>query len=303
MALHTKKVLISGSNGFVGQYLKEYLNSQKMEVIEFPSAMDIRSKDNVSLFFKKNSVDYVIHLAAQTFVPRSIESPRETYEINFYGTVNILDALLKSNFKGTFLFVSSSDVFGTISENEFPIKETSIFQPNSPYAVSKIAAELHCRSLSLSSTEMNIVVARPFNHIGPRQNKNFVIARFCREVAMMKKGLIKPFLKVGNLNVSRDFVDVRDVVMAYHLLLNKGDNGEVYNICSGTEVFLKDVLIKLKDFSDIDFDIEVSSELYRSIDQPRVIGSFDKVNKKTGWTPTISFDKSLFDTFNYWLNE
>jgi GDP-4-dehydro-6-deoxy-D-mannose reductase len=295
-----KNILITGSNGFVGRYLVEYYTNISFNVISLPQSIDIRDKDALVAFCLNNSFDYVIHLAAQTFVPESITNPQETYEINFFGTVNLLTSLLNSKFKGVFLFVGTSEEYGSVSSLDQPISEETILQPKSPYAVSKVAAELHCKSLAIRADDFSIIIARPFNHIGPGQNKNFVVSSFCRQVAMIKKDLIKPKIKVGNLKVARDFTDVRDVARAYHLLLEKGYNGESYNICSGSEVILEEILLELKEISGIDFEVEVSSELYRKVDQLKVLGSFDKINHDVGWSPEIPFDQSIYDTYEYW---
>jgi GDP-4-dehydro-6-deoxy-D-mannose reductase len=295
-------VLITGASGFVGEHLKKYLSSQAMKVIELPDSIDIRNKDNVTKFCSNYSFDFIIHLAAQSFVPNSISNPRETYDINFIGTLNLLEALKCSNFKGVFLFVGSSDVYGTVAEEQLPIKEYTPIIPRSPYAVSKIAAEMLCKQWSISEDKMRILMTRSFNHIGPMQDERFVISGFCKQVAMIKYGLQKPCLTVGNLKVSRDFTDVRDVVRAYHMLLQGGLNGASYNVCSGQEIYLESILSELRQIANIDFRMEVISDLYRDAEQVRAFGSYDKINNDVGWSPKILFNQSLLDVYNYWLD-
>jgi len=296
------KVLITGASGFVGKHLMKYLSGQAMKVIALPDSIDIRNKDNITKFCSNYSFDFIIHLAAQSFVPNSISNPRETYDINFTGTLNLLEALKCSSFKGVFLFVGSSDVYGAVSEEQLPVKEYAPIIPRSPYAVSKAAAEMLCRQWSVSEDKMRILMARPFNHIGQMQDERFVISGFCKQVAMIKCGLQKPCVVVGNLDVTRDFTDVRDVVRAYLMLLGGGMNGTTYNVCSGQEIHLQSVLPELRQIANIDFSVEVSLDLYRDAEQVRAFGSFDKIKKDVGWAPKILFNQSLVDVYNYWLD-
>jgi len=296
------KVFITGSSGFVGQHLTKYLSGQAMEVIALPNSIDIRNKEDITKFCSNYSFDAVVHLAAQSFVPRSIINPKETYEINFTGTLNILEALRLSKFRGVFLYIGSSDVYGIVPEPSLPIMESVPLSPMSPYAESKVAAELLCKKWSISEDKMRIVMTRSFNHIGPLQEERFVISGLCKQVAMIKCGLQKPCIRVGNLEVTRDFTDVRDVVCAYLMLLEGGMNGVTYNVCSGQEIHLQSVLLELRQIANIDFSVEVSSDLYREAEQVRAFGSYDKIKKDVGWAPKILFNQSLVDIYNYWLD-
>src|SRR5207302_554158 len=175
----------------------------------------------------------VIHLAAHSWVPQSFKEPMETYDVNFVGTFNLLSALQKTGFHGRFLFVSSSDIYGQVSPEALPITEEHPSKPRSPYAVSKVAAEALCSQWSQTETDIEIVVARPFVHIGPGQSDRFVISNFARQIIEIKRTRREALVEVGDIDVTRDFTDVRDVVRAYELLLARGVPGEVYNICSG----------------------------------------------------------------------
>jgi GDP-4-dehydro-6-deoxy-D-mannose reductase len=296
------KVLITGSSGFVGRYLKSYLLSRSIKVQEIPADIDIRDKNKVYNFCLNYSFDAVVHLAAQSFIPRSIEDPKETNEINFTGTLNLLEGLREAKFSGVFLFVGSSDVYGIVPESLLPIRENLAHSPINPYAKSKSAAEFLCKKWSFSKSGMRIIMTRSFNHIGPMQDQRFVISRFCKQVALIKCGLQESNIRVGNLNVTRDFTDVRDVVRAYLILLEKGSNGSVYNVCSGQEISLKNILPILRQIANIDFSEEVCSDLYRDAEQVRVFGSFNKIKKDLGWFPKILFKQSLEDTYNYWID-
>lgn len=297
-----KKVLITGANGFVGRHLINCLSRYSMKVVELPNSIDIRNMKEISKFCSSQTFDFIIHLAAQSFIPRSISNPRETYDINFTGTLNLLEALSFSGFNGAFLFVGSSDVYGAVSEDHLPINENTAIFPRSPYAVSKSAAEMLCKQWSISEAKIRILMTRSFNHIGPGQNEMFVISGFCKQAALIKLGLQKPYIYVGNLEVTRDFTDVRDVVRAYFMLLEKGVNGTIYNVCSGQEIHLQRVLPELRKISNIDFNVEISSNLYRNAEQIRAFGSYDKLKEDVGWEPTILFGKSLLDVYNYWID-
>ena len=300
--MNISKVLVTGANGFVGKHLINYLSKQLISIISLPETIDIRDKEKINNFCINNSFDAVVHLAAQSFVPRSIINPKEPYKINFTGTLNIIEALKSSKFNGVFLYIGSSDVYGIVSESLLPIEEDLTHSPINPYAESKSAAELLCKKWSVSENKMRIIMTRSFNHIGPMQDPRFVISRFCKQVALIKCGLQEPNVRVGNLNVTRDFTDVRDVVRAYLILLKKGSNGSVYNICSGQEISLKNILPMLRQIANIDFSIEVCTDLYRDAEQVRVFGSFNKIKKDLGWFPKILFKRSLEDVYNYWVD-
>ena len=301
--MHIRKVMVTGANGFVGGYLTKYLKQQAFEVIELPARMDLRDIDAIRRFCSDQIPDAVVHLAAQSFVPKSFDNPQETYEINFLGTYNLLESLKLNGFKGAFLYIGSSDVYGVVPESRLPITEETLLCPRSPYAVSKASAEFLCRQWSVSESGWRLLITRPFNHIGAGQAPNFVISGFCRQVARIALGVQEPVIDVGNLDVTRDFTDVRDVIRAYVLLLENGENGEIYNICSGQEVILSEILPKLREISGINFDVNVRSDLCRPAEQRRVCGSFKKLNGKTGWKPEILFNQTLLDIYHYWLEE
>jgi len=297
------KFLITGANGFVGEYLINQLAGKSSQIVKLPKTIDIRNKNELISFCSAYSFDAVIHLAAMSFVPESVLNPKEVDDINFTGTKNILEALRLSNFEGVFLFIGSSDVYGIVPESSLPITEKVPLSPMNPYSKSKVRAEGLCKKWSMKEKNMRIIMTRSFNHIGPGQDERFVVSRFCKMAAMINCGYKKPYIETGNLNISRDFTDVRDIVNAYDLLLKYGKNGEVYNVCSGNEIILEDLIGKLKQISGVDFNVMVSSDLYRDSDQKRVSGSFSKLNEMTGWKPSISFDASINDIYNYWKNK
>jgi GDP-4-dehydro-6-deoxy-D-mannose reductase len=243
--------------------------------------------------------DVVIHLAAQSFVPRSFENPRETYEINFLGTLNLLEALRDGGFKGRLLYVGSGDQYGRVEEENLPIAESLALFPRNPYAVSKAAAEMLCYQWSQSG-DMDVVMARPFNHIGPGQNENFALSGFARQIVEIKLGRRDPAILTGDLNVTRDFTHVEDVVRAYLLLLSRGQRGEVYNVCSALEFNLGQLLQQMLTIAGVEAEVRPDPARFRAAEQKRVLGSNEKLRRHTGWQAQIPMEISLQQILNDW---
>lgn len=297
-----KKLLITGGTGFVGGVLQKSLenpaNPYGLELVP-PQTMELRDPKGLAKLCAEAQPDLVIHLAAQSFVPQSFANPQETFEINFLGTLNLLQALKQSDFKGQLLFVGSGDMYGLVSPESLPVTESFPLKPRNPYAVSKVAAEALC--YQWSQTEgMNIVMARPFNHIGPGQSERFVVSGFARQIAEIKLGRREAEISVGDIDVTRDFTDVRDVVRAYLLLLRHGKNGEAYNVCSGKEIPIRKILEQLMALAGVQANIKRDSARFRLAEQRQVYGSCDKLRGATGWRPEIPLEQSLADNLNYW---
>lgn len=304
MKKSARKLFITGSSGFVGASIKRFLLDdpecqQIHEIIETENRIDLRDKAGLRRVFADSMPEDVIHLAAQSFVPRSFENPLETYEINFLGTLNLLEALKASGFSGRMLYVGSGDQYGLVAADDLPLVETHALKPRNPYAVSKAAAELLC--YQWSQTEgMAIVMARPFNHIGPGQDECFVVSDFARQVTEIKLGRRKAEISVGDIDVTRDFTDVRDVVRAYLMLLSEGKSGEIYNVCSGKEYSIREILERLMVLAGVRANIKQDSARFRPAEQRRVYGSCDKLRAVSGWQPEIPLEQSLLDNLNYW---
>jgi GDP-4-dehydro-6-deoxy-D-mannose reductase len=243
--------------------------------------------------------DAVIHLAGQTFVPEAFRDPARTLNINLLGTLNLLQALKARGFTGTFLYVSSGDVYGQVSENQLPITELQPPCPRNPYAVSKLSAEFLSLQWGLSE-DWPVLVARPFNHIGTGQKDSFVIASAARQINRIKQGLQAPQLEVGDIDVTRDFLDVGDVVSAYLALLEKGTPGQVYNICSGREQSIRSLIEQLGDLAQVDIQLIQDPARLRRADQRRVCGSPDRLVQTTGWTPEITTQQTLRAILSDW---
>jgi GDP-4-dehydro-6-deoxy-D-mannose reductase len=243
--------------------------------------------------------DAVIHLAGQTFVPEAFRDPARTLNINLLGTLNLLQALKARGFNGTFLYVSSGDVYGQVSEADLPITELQPPCPRNPYAVSKLSAEFLSLQWGLSEN-WPVLVARPFNHIGTGQKDSFVIASAARQINRIKQGLQAPQLEVGDIDVTRDFLDVGDVVSAYLALLEKGTPGQVYNICSGREQSIRSLIEQLGDLAQVDMQLIQDPARLRRADQRRVCGSHARLAQTTGWTPEITTQQSLRAILSDW---
>jgi len=243
--------------------------------------------------------DAVIHLAGQTFVPEAFRDPARTFDINLLGTLNLLQALKARGFKGPFLYVSSGDVYGQVEESALPITEQQPPCPRNPYAVSKLSAEFLSLQWGLSEC-WPVLVARPFNHIGTGQKDSFVIASAARQINRIKQGLQAPQLEVGDIDVTRDFLDVDDVVSAYFALLEKGTSGQVYNICSGHEQSIRSLIEQMGDLAEVELQLVQDPARMRRADQRRVCGSHQRLARTTGWTPQISIQQSLRAILSDW---
>ena len=288
------KLLLTGANGFVGRHAQAALPCTPL-----PKGLDLRDRAALTAAVAAIQPDAVLHLAAQSFVPASFEDPRETFDINLYGTLNLLEALHGARFKGRMLFVGSGDTYGQVPEAALPVREDQPLRPRNPYAVSKVAAEALCHQWSQTSA-FEIIMVRPFNHIGPGQSSRFAIADFARQVMEIRRGRRAPILQVGDLDVTRDFTDVRDVVRAYGTLLERGRNGGVYNVCSGREYRLRDLLGQLLALAGVDATVEQEPTRLRHAEQRRMVASFEALYRDTGWQPAVSMNESLQDLLNDW---
>ena len=293
--------LIIGGTGFVGSHMLAQSPSWSSTTV-VGSDVDVRDKKALNRLFQRIKPAYIVNLAAITTVKETIASPRENYDVIFYGTLNILEVLRDNKFAGTFLYVSSSEVYGHPSDVTLPLLENSILSPMSPYAVGKIAAEYLCLYWQKNS-DMNVVVARPFTHIGPGQSDRFSISSFAKQISQIMLGKKNPVIKVGNLDTTRDFTDVRDIVVAYWLLLKDGKYGEIYNVCSENEVKVRSILQNLINLSGRKITIEIDSERVRSSEQKRVLGCSKKLQEATGWERKIEITDTLTSMLNYWLEK
>ncbi len=294
-----RKLLLVGGTGFVGTHMAQHC-SGRFDVVTSGREVDVCNPDQLQSLISQVQPDDVVHLAAITTLKESFDNPRATYDINFGGTLNMLMALRASGFAGRFLFVSSSEIYGRLSEDDLPVAEPIPVKPLSPYAVAKLAAEALCCQWS-QAEQFKIVIARPFNHIGPGQSERFAIADFGRQVAMIKLGLMEPIIRVGDIDTTRDFTDVRDITDAYERLLDLGQNGEIYNVCSGTERTVRSLIERMCQLAEVSVDIKTDFQRFRASEQRRVRGDNRKIVSATGWCNLLSIDQTLKDIIDDWI--
>lgn len=297
-ALTPPRILITGDTGFVGQHvLAQWPGSVGLSTLA--PQLDICDKAGLLACLEKFKPTAVLHLAALSFVPDSFKSPEKTFEVNFLGTLRLLEALAETGFTGRFIFVGSGDTYGLVPVEALPIRETLAPRPRNPYAVSKVAAEALCYQWSQTGP-FELMMARAFNHIGAGQSAAFAISDFAKQIAEIAVGKREPVISVGNIDATRDFTDVTDVVHAYALMLAKGRNGEIYNVCSGTERSVRALLERLLSLAGVTAEVVTDPARYRPAEQPRVWGSYDKLHEHTGWQPTVAMDETLLNIYQYW---
>jgi GDP-4-dehydro-6-deoxy-D-mannose reductase len=292
------RVLVTGANGFVGRWLVAHLQTRGEEVIGLDAEADVRNVEELKDAVTATAPDGICHLAAQSGVPASWSDPQTTYEVNTLGTSNVLNAALACSRPPRVLTVSSSEVYGRVRPADLPLREDHPLAPVTPYAASKAAAEMVALQAWLGSG-LEVVRVRPFNHTGPGQRPDFVVPALAQQVAQAAQTGARA-LRTGNLEARRDLTDVRDVVRAYRDLLVGGAPGEVYNVCRGESVSIRDVAERLLALAGVDIPMEIDPERVRPVDLPELRGDFSRLEKATGWTPEIPLDQTLNDVLEYW---
>ncbi len=306
------RALVVGAGGFAGHYLLSELESSGVKVfatklegekIDNPSAevfnLDITDMEAVFSLFGKIRPDCVYHLAAQSSAALSWKKPQLTMNVNVIGAINVLEAVRETNSKARILLIGSGEEYGNVLGEEIPIKESNPVRPANIYAVSKLAQNL-VGGLYFKAYGTDMISVRAFNHIGPMQAQTFVASDFCRQVALIEKGLKEPVIYVGNLSAVRDFTDVRDVARAYRLLVEKGVSGKTYNVGGGTVCSIEELLGRILKLSEAKIRVEVDKEKLRPIDAPKICADISEIKKDTGWMPEIDLDKTLSDTLDFW---
>lgn len=308
-----KKALIIGAAGFVGNYLISHLiNNCGTEVyatklpderIENTKAhvydLNILDKDEIVNLLFRIRPDYIFHLAAQSSVGVAWKNPGLTIDINIKGSINVLDAVRELYYKPRILLVGSGEEYGYIREEETPINEENRIRPGNIYAATK-ACQNMIGNIYAKAYDMQVMMVRAFNHIGPCQAPMFVVSDFCKQVSEIEKGRREPVIYVGNLNAKRDFTDVRDVVRAYYLLAQQGKIGETYNVGSGHALLISDILNMIIKMSGTSIRIEVDKNKLRPIDVPIIEADISKIKEITGWEPAITIEQTIKETLEYW---
>lgn len=316
------RVLITGVTGFVGSHLAEYCLAQDVEVHgtrRWRSPMDnlqgivdrlelvecdLIDESSVSSAVSRSEPDYLFHLAAQSYVPSSFVAPRDTLETNVIGTLNLLEAVRRADLDPVIHICSSSEVYGQVREEEVPITEDNPLRPQSPYAVSKVGEDLLAYQY-FRSYGMKTIRTRAFTHTGPRRGSVFVASAFAKQIAEVEAGADPPVVRVGNLESVRTWLDVRDIVRAYWLCVEKCPAGEVYNVGGDTTHTVGEMLEFLLSQSSRQEEIRVEPdpERMRPSDVTLQIPSVEKFRKATGWEPEIPFERTMVDLLDYWRGE
>jgi GDP-4-dehydro-6-deoxy-D-mannose reductase len=290
---------LTGGAGFVGQWLQEHLSASGDEV----DAPEVDVTDGAALreVVLTAKPDAIYHLAAISNVGESWDDPVRTLEVNATGTLNLLEAARALARPPTVLLVCSAEVYGQVATEDLPLTEDAPLRPVSPYAASKVAAEFLGLQAYLAH-QLPVVRARAFNHIGPGQAPTFVVSSLARQIAEVERrggGSVM----VGNLSTRRDFTDVRDVVRAYRLLVERGTAGDVYNVCSGQAVAVEEVARRLIALAHADLQLEVDPARVRKVETPVLLGSPAKLAAATGWAPERLLDDTLADVLAAWRQE
>lgn len=310
-------VLVTGINGFVGSHLSDLLVDEGYQVsgialtrevsnlLRIESQIDvwpgdIRNSRTVEQILLEVKPKYLYHLAGSAFVPDADTNPRSVYEINFCGTLNLLEAIRSTGLTPKILIVGSGEVYGHVPEDRLPVIEEYPLKPISPYGVTKACSDLLAYQYA-TTYQMDVIRVRPFNHIGPRQSEQFVCSSFAKQIVEIEKGLCKPVLHVGDLETRRDFTDVRDVVRAYRIILENARGGEVYNIGSNKAWKIWELVKILIGESRVKgIELQQQQVRVRPNDIPFMLCDASKLKKEFGWKPEIPMEQTLRDLLDYW---
>lgn len=311
-----KIILITGFSGFVGRNFIEFAVDNHLEVEiwgidvsapqfsldEYNKKMNIHFKQidllnqkELKLFLSDINPDYILHLASFSSVAYSWKNPGLSFVNNTNIFLNLVLSIYELGIKTRILSVGSSEEYGKYTEKEMPLREEYALHPCNPYAVARVSQEMLSRVFA-KDYGLEIILTRSFNHIGPWQDSRFVVAGFIEKILEIKKSGKKcGTIEVGDLSIVRDFVDVRDVVRAYWILLQGGKSGEVYNICSGKGIKLEKVLNEIGEIAEIQVSGKKVEKYIRPDDNRIVIGSYEKIYKEFGWKPEIALRKTIED--------
>jgi len=317
-----KKILITGISGFVGGHFVHHLTTHHRDLeihgisrskpawdfVKIPPQLlnghhfhlaDLNDIPKIKSLIQGIQPDYILHLAAQSSVAESWKTPVDSFMNNTNIFLNIIDTVRLNDNGARVLSVGSSEQYGIVSERDLPLTENQPQCPANPYAVARVAQEQLAR-IYATGYGLDICCTRSFNHCGPGQTDRFVVSAIVKQFVKIAHGLQDPVIHIGNGAIVRDFVDVHDVVEAYRLLLTQGKRGEVYNICSGKGRSIRDIVTLLSDMYHIDVQVHQEQSQIRPIDNPRIIGSYQKIQNDMGWKPRIPFEESLRSIYQYW---
>ena len=320
-----QNILITGITGFAGSHLVDYIcdnhsnmkiyglvrcGSPKINVGHHLDKITLLEGDLLDYYslidILQYKPDYIFHLAAKTFVKYSFENPLTSLQDNSIGTLNLLEGIRflkkRENYDPIVHICSTSEVYGKVHENELPITENNIMRPMSPYAVSKACEDMYALQY-FYSWNIKTIISRAFSHTGPRRNPTFAVSNFCKQVAAIDLGIQKPTLQVGNLDSTRTFCDVQDMMQAYWLLATQCNPGEVYNICGNEVLKIKDVVDIILSLSSCKINVQIDKNRLRPSDTVIQIPTCEKFQQKTGWEPKIKFKDTITALLNYWKDQ
>ncbi len=317
------RIIITGFSGFVSRHFLNYLyenkkeyqvlgadiNEPKLDLEEYSDVLDITFKkcnmldeEAVNDMVSEFAPDYILHLAAFSSVAYSWEHPAECFNNNTRIFLNLTNAVRSLKKKCRILSVGSSEEYGNVSKDQLPLKESMNLKPVSPYAVARVSQEMMSK-VFVDSYDMDIVLTRSFNHMGPYQDERFVIPSFIRRILDVKEGGREiGTIETGDTTIIRDFVDVRDVVRAYYGLLMEGTPGEVYNICKGEGIALSEIIGEISDIVGVDIVGKVNPEYVRPDDNRQIIGCSEKIKNDIGWEAEIPIRQTLTDMIEIMKN-
>ena len=302
-----KKALITGSEGFVGKYLRQELEANGYEAIGldlFPGSKtlvaDLLNPEQINTLIQREKPDFIFHLAGQADVGKSWKIPQKTVEINVNAAVNLMEAIRKHISEATLLLVGSSDQYGSLKELGASVTEETPMKPMNPYAISKVTQEQMGKAYA-KAYDLRICMTRSFNHGGAGQKPGFMIPDFASGIVKVERGE-QDALKVGNLTSRRDFTHVKDVVRAYRLIAEKGTPGEVYNVGSGRTYSAQEVLDKLLSKAIKHIPVVQDPARMRPSDTPVICCNHSKLSTDTEWEPVYGIEEIITETLEYYRN-
>ncbi len=317
------RVLITGIDGFVGSHAAELLaatggvevHGVVRRLDQLPNIRkstltlheaDVTDFPRVNTLVREIRPERILHLAGQAFVPTSLQDPMKTFHANIIGGLNILESarlqLVSSGKSPAVLVVTSGEVYGRVGAHQLPATESLPLIPNTPYSASKASLDMIAQQYAVCFG-VNVIIARPFNHAGPRQSPSFVVSDFGKQFAEIAAGIRKPVIRAGNISVMRDFTDARDVVRAYWKLFERTSDDFVFNVASGRGVEIREIILMLQEISGVTVTIAQDEARLRTYDVPKVVASYERLQNATGWTPQIPFRQTLQDVYDYWARE
>jgi len=320
-----KTILITGISGFVGGHFTQYLLNERpyyvihglsrskpsLDFIQHPDQTigsctfhqcDLLDSSKVDAIIGEIQPDYILHLASFSSVAQSWKEPLASFLNNTNAFLTVVEAVRVQGLKTRILSVGSSEEYGIVKGNDLPLTEKNRLAPANPYAVARVSEE-YLAQIYTNGYHLDICCTRSFNHIGPGQSDQFVVSSIARQFAEIAIHHKKPVIKIGVGSIIRDFIDIDDVITAYMAILEQGVTGEVYNVCSGRGNSIYDIVRFFSELTHIPVAVEQNNDLLRPIDNPVLIGSYDKLKNDTGWSPECSIGESLEKIYNYWYNK